>query len=155
MDDDIPIQKGVIVKLFRAMLIVPLLTSALLALIGAPSQALLPTGPGGSTCDLFTTHTQATSTTEKITLKLKCAAQVAAIEHNVTYMRDSSVIAVRHTYDGCVNNGAVPYTCAITYTASDPAGSQTFTMLDEWIVWWGLAGGTKTTGKQFGTAFTS
>jgi hypothetical protein len=53
----------------------------------------------------------------------------------VTIQRNGNVIAIRHKE--CTNSAYTKnYTCYFDYSASDPTGSQTFQLLDEWSVYY-------------------
>jgi hypothetical protein len=139
----------------RLAMLVPITVAVLLGALVAPAQATLPTGPGGDSCGLYTSHDDLPSAKKVIiTLQMVCVGRVSAIEHNVTYQRDGKVVGIKHTYDGCVNrNNVSPFVCTISYTTADPAGSQYFETLDEWVVYFGWDGSTKKKGTTFGTPF--
>ena len=143
-----------------------LLLAGLALLPGAPAQAERVDGPGGMDCAQNSSHTQATSTTEKITLTLKCWGTVTALENNISFQRSGKFVNDYH--NSCTNRQLVsPFSCAITFTVSDPSGSQKFETMNEWTIWKGSGptcypGGdfpacetARKDGVSFGTDFTS
>lgn len=121
-------------RILRSIALVISLAAACLVAPVAPAYADLPVPPGGG-CSLTQTHKQVSSTKEQISVRLRCPGKVAAIGHYVTFQRSGKAIKISRKE--CVNYDVVsPFSCTVTYTATDPAGTQKFETYSHWDVYY-------------------
>lgn len=92
-----------------------------------------------SDCSRTLHWTQATATKVTIRVTMTCDPIVLGMRHDLTVQRSGKVIATPSKQ--CYNKDAVRhFRCTIRRSYSDPSGSQTWAVLDEWTVQAGIFG---------------
>ena len=121
------------------------------SLMGYVPPATASTPPADtSDCSHGFSNSKPTSTTVRFTVTMTCTSHVSGLRHDLTVQRSGKVIAIQHK--ACSNvNHTLTFKCSASYTYTDPSGTQTYQVLDEFSAYGGTSGGELFAGKRIYT----